>query len=92
MQYDHLNYAPPANKWKAHYQRMANGFPVPNAQSTSNSREQSPTPPIPPLPKVNGAPIPPKREIIRDDASLNVPIPPERDASTSSDNTEPNSP
>ncbi|KAL4716618.1 hypothetical protein ACJJTC_008253 [Scirpophaga incertulas] len=57
MEYDHLNYTPPVNKWKQHYQRMANGPGVPNSQN-SLPGDGIATPPIPPLPKLV-APIPP---------------------------------
>lgn len=56
MEYDHLNYTPPANKWKTHYHRMNNGY---SSQSPDPPpRENSPTlaPPIPPLPKLNTTP------------------------------------
>ncbi|KAJ2951925.1 hypothetical protein O0L34_g4177 [Tuta absoluta] len=61
MEYDHLNYTPPANKWKPHYHSLANGFTVPNnnqtaATAAAASRDVTPTPPIPPLPKLNVAP------------------------------------
>ncbi|CAG9133090.1 unnamed protein product [Plutella xylostella] len=52
MEYDHLNYTPPANKWKPHYQRMTNGFTSPPAQPVPLPRNATPTPPIPPLPKL----------------------------------------
>lgn len=45
MEYDHLNYTPPANTWKPHYVRM-NG---------SIGGGQASTPPIPPLPKLHTA-------------------------------------
>lgn len=76
MEYDRLNYTPPANKWKQHYQRMNNSIgTIPNGQPTPPVREDSPTPPIPPLPKLNFVPLPPKR----DEESLDVPIPPKRE-------------
>lgn len=65
MEYDHLNYTPPTNKWKQHYQRMANGQPAAPAA----------VPPIPPLPKVNIAPVPPRRE----EEPLTGPAPPKRE-------------
>ncbi|XP_038223185.1 protein draper [Zerene cesonia] len=58
MEYDHLNYTPPANTWKAHYQRMNDTLPSihkavqPDSPTTS---EPTQTPPIPPLPKVSGS-------------------------------------
>lgn len=82
MEYDHLNYTPPANNWKPHYQRMNNGVVLPGEQAAPVPlpRNVSPTPPIPPLPKLkppiaddeqpiltNGdevPPTPPKREDI----------------------------
>ena len=77
MEYDRLNYTPPANKWKPHYQRMTNGFPAAAAGSVATgSRAESPTPPIPPLPKLNIAPPPPPK---RDEEPLDVPEPPKRD-------------
>lgn len=86
MEYDRLNYTPPANKWKPHYQRMNNAFGVPNGQPAPPPRDESPTPPIPPLPKLNIVPLPPKR----DEESINVPIPPKREdpPETTTDTTE----
>lgn len=75
MEYDRLNYTPPANKWKPHYQRMNNGFSPGAVQPLPPPRDISPTPPIPPLPKLNIAPLPPKR----DEEPLEVPEPPKRD-------------
>ncbi|VVD02051.1 unnamed protein product, partial [Leptidea sinapis] len=103
-EYDHLNYTPPSNTWKAHYQRMNNGFPSTNSTKSQNTspilpgqntpivnpnvssnivpasnttivpnQNITPTPPIPPLPKVNLTPIPPRRD------DIEVPIPPKRD-------------
>lgn len=63
MEYDHLNYTPPANKWKPHYQRMANGISTPNSNNieSSSSHGDTDTPPIPPLPKIGVAPPTPNR-------------------------------
>lgn len=84
MEYDHLNYTPPANKWKPHYQRMANGFTVPSNNQPSPARDTTPTPPIPPLPKITVAPMPPPRE----EQPLNAPEPPKRDEAISDDENE----
>lgn len=74
MEYDRLNYTPPANKWKPHYQRMTNGFSVSNT-AAAPSRDTV-TPPIPPLPKLNIAPLPPAPlPPARDTDALNIPSP-----------------
>lgn len=77
MEYDRLNYTPPANKWKPHYQRMNNGFgSVSNGQPTPPPRDDVTTPPIPPLPKLNIVPLLPTNN---EDDSVNLPIPPVRE-------------
>ncbi|XP_028030978.1 protein draper-like, partial [Bombyx mandarina] len=60
IEYDHLNYTPPANKWKPHYHRMPNGLTASNAQSSasSSSNGDAATPPIPPLPRRATTPPP----------------------------------
>lgn len=61
MEYDHLNYTPPANKWKTHYHRMTNGTPAQSAPVPApRATSPGPAPPIPPLPKLNVAPALPK--------------------------------
>lgn len=83
MEYDHLNYTPPTNKWKQHYQRMANGLSVGNGQPAGATPLA--VPPIPPLPKAVAAPAPPPRE----EEPLTGPPPPKRDeAVTTSDGEE----
>ncbi|CAH2071184.1 unnamed protein product, partial [Iphiclides podalirius] len=81
-EYDHLNYTPPANTWKPHYQRMNNGVTPAETQAQGDflPRNDTPTPPIPPLPKLNITPIPPKRE----EELLDVPVPPKREEGASS--------
>lgn len=73
MEYDHLNYTPPANTWKPHYQRMNNGIvgltpdaagptPTPTLGAVPTPTPTGPvptaTPPIPPLPKLHVPPGP----------------------------------
>ncbi|CAH2105448.1 unnamed protein product [Euphydryas editha] len=68
MEYDHLNYTPPANTWKPHYQRMNNGIAGSALDAVSSAATPMPTvaptptaaatPPIPPLPKLHMAPAP----------------------------------
>uniref|UniRef100_A0A2A4JCP2 EGF-like domain-containing protein n=1 Tax=Heliothis virescens TaxID=7102 RepID=A0A2A4JCP2_HELVI len=90
MEYDRLNYTPPANKWKPHYQRMTNGFSVANTTPSVASRD-TPTPPIPPLPKLNIVPLPPAR----DADTLDIPAPPAREdppLTPSDENSEPTQP
>ncbi|XP_013138696.1 PREDICTED: multiple epidermal growth factor-like domains protein 6 [Papilio polytes] len=94
MEYDHLNYTPPANTWKPHYQRMNNDLPaVHRVQSYPHPEHPEhpsavalPTPPIPPLPKLNMTPIPPPRAI----DSIEVPVPPKREEGASCINDEEN--
>lgn len=79
MEYDRLNYTPPANKWKPHYQRMNNSFgSVNNGQPSPPLRDDATTPPIPPLPKLNIVPLPRLPPDNADD-TLNLPIPPKRE-------------
>lgn len=86
MEYDHLNYTPPANKWKPHYQRMPNGFTPPSPPSSGAPSEVSVPPVIPPLPKLNVTPVPPKRE----EEPLNAPTPPTREEHSSRTSAEEN--
>ncbi|KAI8424350.1 hypothetical protein MSG28_002890 [Choristoneura fumiferana] len=86
MEYDHLNYTPPANKWKPHYQRMPNGFTPPSPPSSGAPSEVSVPPMIPPLPKLNVAPVPP----MRDEEPLNAPTPPTREEHSSRTSAEEN--
>lgn len=79
-EYDHLNYTPPANKWKHNYQRMTNGFPA-AASPASITSPASTAPPIPPLPK------PPSSAV-----SSTPPPPPERDLTPLQPNMEENDP
>lgn len=96
MEYDHLNYTPPVNKWKQHYQRMANGFTPPNGQPLAAPRAVNSEPPlIPPLPKLV-APAPPARDLaalpvsttpehdppLPPDTEEDLPVPPQRDEDT----------
>lgn len=75
MEYDHLNYTPPSNTWKPHYQRMNNmNNGVPTGSQASDVGIA--TPPIPPLPKLHAPPpapltppAPPKREDPPEDSS-----------------------